>query len=123
MAGEVWNRLGPVMVLTGFLWFAGLLSEATSAPLYTLGVAIEYAFLCGFVYIVPPFRPDGSARRWTNRSSRSRSPALAFRWSRCCSGADRGFAAAAAGDNLIQVFHDNGLALALLSLQRRSARS
>jgi len=27
------NRLGPVMVLTGFAWFAGLLSEATNAPL------------------------------------------------------------------------------------------
>ena len=49
------------MVLTGFVWFAGLLSEATSAPLYTLGVAIEYVFLCGFIYIVLSF-PSGQLR-------------------------------------------------------------
>ncbi|MFZ0973363.1 MAG: hypothetical protein WAN22_14130, partial [Solirubrobacteraceae bacterium] len=113
------NRLGPVMVLTGFVWFAGLLSEATSAPLYTLGVAIEYAFLCGFIYIVLSF-PSGRLRTALDKSivavaiagTGLQAVAMLF-------GSGSGLrCGGGCGDNLIQVFHDNGFALALLSLQR-----
>ena len=90
------NRLGPVMVLTGFLWFAGLLSEATSAPLYTLGVAIEYVFLCGFIYIVLSF-PSGRLRTAFDKAIVVLAIAgTACSWPRCCSGADPGFGAAEA---------------------------
>ncbi len=113
------NRLGPVMVLTGFFWFAGLLSEATSAPLYTIGVAIEYVFLCGFIYIVLSF-PSGHLRGRADKAiivsavagSGLQLAAMLF-------GSGSGLrCGGGCGDNLIQIFHDNGLALALLSLQR-----
>ncbi len=38
------NRLGPVMVLTGFGWFAAQLSEASAPWLYTIGSAVQYVF-------------------------------------------------------------------------------
>jgi len=113
------NRLGPVMVLTGFVWFAGLLSEATNAPLYTVGVAIEYMFLCGFIYIVLSF-PSGELGGTVDKAivvmaiagSSLQLAAMLF-------GSGSGLrCGGGCGDNLIQVFHDNGLALALLDLQR-----
>jgi len=113
------NRLGPVMVVTGFVWFAGLLSEATSAPLYTIGVAIEYVFLCGFIYIVLTF-PSGQLRTRFDKAivvlaiagTLLQVVAMLF-------GSGSGLRCGGdCGHNLIQVVHDNGLALALLSLQR-----
>ncbi len=113
------NRLGPIMVLTGFFWFAGLLSEATNAPLYTLGVAIEYVFLCGFIYIILSF-PSGKLRGRADKAivvmaiagSGLQLVAMLF-------GSGSGLrCGGGCGDNLIQIFHDNGLALALLNLQR-----
>jgi signal transduction histidine kinase len=113
------NRLGPVMVLTGFVWFAGLLSEATSAPLYTLGVAIEYVFLCGFIYIVLSF-PSGRLRTPLDKSIVALAIAgTGLQVVAMLFGSGSGLrCGGGCGDNLIQVFHDNGLALALLSLQR-----
>jgi signal transduction histidine kinase len=113
------NRLGPVMVLTGFLWFAGLLSEATSAPLYTLGVAIEYVFLCGFIYIVLSF-PSGHLRTTADKAIVAAAIAgTLLQVVAMLFGSGSGLrCGGGCGDNLIQVFHDNGLALALLSLQR-----
>jgi signal transduction histidine kinase len=113
------NRLGPVMVLTGFAWFAGLLSEATSAPLYTIGVAIEYLFLSGFIYIVLSF-PSGRLRTTADKTilvaaiagSLLQPVAMLF-------GSGSGLrCGGGCGHNLIQVVHDNGLSLALLSVQR-----
>jgi signal transduction histidine kinase len=113
------NRLGPVMVLTGFVWFAGLLSEATSAPLYTVGVAIEYVFLCGFIYIVLSF-PSGRLRTPLDKSIVALAIAgTGLQVVAMLFGSGSGLrCGGGCGDNLIQVFHDNGLALALLSLQR-----
>jgi signal transduction histidine kinase len=113
------NRLGPIMVLTGFIWFAGLLSEATSAPLYTLGVAIQYMFLCGFIYIVLSF-PSGQLRTALDKAivvlaiagTLLQVVAMLF-------GSGSGLrCGGGCGDNLIQIFHDNGLALTFLNLQR-----
>ena len=113
------NRLGPVMVLTGFVWFAGLLSEATSAPLYTFGVAIEYLFLCGFIYIVLSF-PSGRLRTAFDKSIVALAIAgTGLQVVAMLFGSGSGLrCGGGCGDNLIQVFHNNGLALALLSLQR-----
>ena len=114
------NRLGPVMVLTGFLWFAGLLSEATSAPLYTVGVAIEYVFICGFIYIVLSF-PSGRLRGPLDKAIVviAISGSLGLQVAAMLFGSGSGLrCGGGCGDNLIQVFHDNGVALALLSLQR-----
>jgi len=114
------NRLGPMMVLTGFVWFAGLLSEATDAPLYTVGVAVEYVFVAGFVYIVLSF-PSGQLRGMLDRVLIvvAVAGALGLQVAAMLFGSGRGLrCGGGCGDNLIQVFHDNGLAVALLDVQR-----
>jgi signal transduction histidine kinase len=114
------NRLGPAMVLSGFLWFAGLLSEATSAPLYTVGVALQYAFIAGFIYIVVTF-PSGRLRGTLDRSLVVAGVvgALGLQVVAMLFGGGSGLrCGGSCGHNLIQAFHDNGLALALLDAQR-----
>ena len=56
------NRLGPVMIATGFAWFASLLIEAHPAWLYTIGLAVRYLFIVGFIYIFVSF-PSGRLSR------------------------------------------------------------
>lgn len=113
------NRLGPAMVLTGFVWFAGLLSEATSAPLYTVGVAVEYVFVAGFVYIVLSF-PSGQLRGRLDRTIVALAVgALSLQVAAMLFGSGSGLRCGGdCGHNLIQVVHDNGLALALLGVER-----
>ena len=114
------NRLGPVMVLTGFVWFAGLLSEATSAPLYTLGVAVEYVFVR--VRLHRAVVPVGTAAHGRSTNAIvvvAIAGTLGLQVVAMLFGSGSGLrCGGGCGDNLIQVFHDNGLALALLSLQR-----
>ena len=52
------NRVGPVMVFTGFAWFAGLLTEATSPLPYTIGTLIQYVWIVGFIWLLLCF-PSG----------------------------------------------------------------
>ncbi len=52
------NRLGPVMVLTAFGFFASQLTEATPAWMYTVGTAVQYFWLTGFLYLLLTF-PSG----------------------------------------------------------------
>ena len=52
------NRLGPVMVVTGFAWFAGQLSEASAPWLYTIGAVVQYTFVIGLVFLLLSF-PSG----------------------------------------------------------------
>ena len=114
------NRLGPIMVLTGFVWFAGLLSEATSSPLYTVGVAVEYVFVAGFIYIVLSF-PSGELRGTIDRAlvGVAFACALGLQVAAMLFGSGAGLrCGGGCGDNLIQIFHDNGLARALLDAQR-----
>ncbi len=114
------NRLGMMMVLTGFAWFAGLLSEATSAPLYTVGVAVEYGFVAGFVYIVLSF-PAGRLPGMLDRVLvvAAVAGALGLQVAAMLFGSGNALrCGGGCGDNLLQVFHNDGLAVALLDLQR-----
>ena len=52
------NRLGPVMIATGFAWFASLLVEAHTPWLFTIGEAVQYLWIAGFVCILVSF-PSG----------------------------------------------------------------
>src|SRR3712207_6697567 len=52
------NRIGRVMVLTGFAWFAGRLIWSHEPALYTLGNLLESAYLLGFGYVLLAF-PSG----------------------------------------------------------------
>jgi hypothetical protein len=61
------NRLGPVMVLTAFGFFASQLSEAGPAWMYTLGTAVQYLWLIGFLYLLltfPAGKLGGRLDRW-----------------------------------------------------------
>jgi len=113
------NKLGPIMVATGFAWFAGLLSEASSAPLYTLGVAIQYVFVVGFIYIILSF-PSGELRGRFDRAIVLVAVAvLGLQVAAMLFGSGSGLRCGGdCGHNLIQVFHENGLALTLLNIQR-----
>jgi signal transduction histidine kinase len=113
------NRLGRVMVVTGFAWFAGLLSEASNPAVYTFGAAVQYTFVIGFVYLVLSF-PSGDLRGRVTKwlfivvivGTALQPAAMLFGQGpglRCGGGC---------GDNLLQIVHDNALALALLKLQR-----
>src|SRR5262245_13899710 len=46
------NRLGPVMVVTGFAWFASVAQEGNSAVLFTIGSAVQVTYLAGFLYVI-----------------------------------------------------------------------
>ncbi len=52
------NRLGRVMVATGFLWFASFLMVAGSPLAFTIGTAVGDVFFVGFVYLLLTF-PGG----------------------------------------------------------------
>ena len=52
------NRLGPVMVLTGFAWFANTLGDGPGSVLFTIGQAFQDLVLAGFLYLILSF-PSG----------------------------------------------------------------
>src|SRR5215472_2973290 len=52
------NRLGPVMVVTGFAWFASILQEGNNDVLFTIGLAVQLLYLAGFLYVILSF-PSG----------------------------------------------------------------
>lgn len=52
------NRIGPVMVLTGFLRFAAALFASQDPLLFTIGHVFEAAYLAGVVYVILSF-PGG----------------------------------------------------------------
>ena len=39
------NRLGPVMVLTGFAWYASVIQEGPGSVLFTIGLAFQVLYL------------------------------------------------------------------------------
>jgi signal transduction histidine kinase len=55
------NRIGPIMVGTGFLWFASVLQDAHSPLPFTVGYALQVTYLAGFVYLILAF-PSGRLR-------------------------------------------------------------
>jgi signal transduction histidine kinase len=52
------NRLGPVMVLTGFAWLVSVLQEGNGPVLFTIGQAFQVLYLAGFLYLILSF-PSG----------------------------------------------------------------
>ena len=113
------NRLGPVMVLTAFGFFASQLTEASRPWMYTIGTAVQYVWLIGFLYLlldVPVREAVGPARPVADGSASSR--CCASRSWPCSTATRRGCAVADCPDNLIQIVHNNQEALNLLDLQR-----
>ncbi|HXD67797.1 MAG TPA: histidine kinase [Solirubrobacteraceae bacterium] len=112
------NRLGPVMVLTAFGFFASQLSEGTPAWMYTLGTAVQYLWLIGFLYLLltfPSGRLSGRLDRWLMGGvvALLSLPILAM-----LDGNKAGLRCPDCPDNLIQIVHNNREALNLLGLER-----
>ena len=61
------NRLGPVMVLTGFAWFARALEEGNGSVLFTIGQAFQVLYLAGFLYLILSF-PSGRLQTALDRA-------------------------------------------------------
>ena len=58
MAATSGNLLGPVLVFTGFAWFASTLPDSHNPVLFTIGAAVYPLFYVGIVYLVISF-PSG----------------------------------------------------------------
>jgi signal transduction histidine kinase len=52
------DRLGLVMVSTGFAWFATFLTDARTPLLFTVGTAVQSVYLVGLTYLILAF-PSG----------------------------------------------------------------
>jgi signal transduction histidine kinase len=113
------NRLGPVMVFTGFAWFAAQLTEASSPLPYTIGTAIQYLFIGGFVYLLLTF-PSGRLERPLDRGLVWMVVAVAVgvQLLAMLYGNKAGVRCATCPDNLLQVFNNDTRAKRLLDLQR-----
>ena len=61
------NRLGPVMTLTGFAWFASVLQEGTAPAVATIGAVFDVSFLAGFLYVALSF-PSGRLQTVLDRT-------------------------------------------------------
>jgi signal transduction histidine kinase len=112
------NRLGPVMVLTAFGFFASQLSEASPAWLYTIGTAVQYLWLIGVLYLLltfPSGRLTGRLDRWLMGAVVALMcvPILAM-----LDGNKAGLRCPDCPDNLLQIVNNNREAMNLLNLQR-----
>lgn len=61
------NRLGPVMIFTGFAWFASMLQEGKAPAVATIGGALAVLFLAGFLYLGLSF-PSGRLQTALDRA-------------------------------------------------------
>ena len=53
--------LGPVMIFTGFAWFAGMLPDSHNPVVFTVGEAVGAFFIAGYLYLILSF-PAGRLR-------------------------------------------------------------
>jgi len=113
------NRLGPVMVCTGFAWFASLLIEVQTGWLYTVGEAVQYVYVAGFIYILLSF-PAGRLQTTLNRCLVMAALVLGvgFELAAMLFGDRRGLRCTGCPHNVIRSFADNERALKILDLQR-----
>jgi signal transduction histidine kinase len=113
------HRLGSVMVLIGFAWFATFLADAHNPLLFTLGTAVEDIYLLGFVYLVLSF-PSGLLRTRVDRILIAAAIALTtiveIAWLLFAD--SRAVICSDCPDNLLEVVRDDGLANAVLQGQR-----
>jgi signal transduction histidine kinase len=111
------NRLGLVMVLTGFMWFASMLRNARQPVLFTIGEAVWVLYLAGFLYLILAF-PSGRLQGALGRGLVAvtlalitivHSVALLFADSHAV-------ICARCASNLLEVARDDALALGLFNL-------
>ena len=113
------NPLGPAMGCTSFAWFAAQLIEASSPPLFTVGMAVQSVWGIGLVYLLltfPSGRLQGRLDRWIFGST----IVLAFGLQIVAMLYGNGAALRCPGcpNNLLEVFGDAHKAETWLNLQR-----
>jgi uncharacterized membrane protein len=113
------NRLGQIMVLTGFAWFAAQLVEASAPWLNTIGLAVQSVWIIGLVWLLLSF-PSG---RLTGRLDRALvatgiAAGLGLQLLAMLYGNKAGLRCSGCANNLLQVAHANQRALGLLNLER-----
>jgi signal transduction histidine kinase len=112
-------RLGPVMVATGFAYFAGLLQEANGSVLFTLGQVFQVTYLAGFLYVILSF-PSG--RLWTVLDQVLCAVALGLvtivQWSYLLFAQSRAIICISCPANLLRVTSDRPVAYGLVQFQR-----
>jgi signal transduction histidine kinase len=112
------NRVGLIMVLTGFAWFPAQLIEASAPLLYTIGLVIQSVWVIGLLYLLlsfPSGRLTGRWDRWLLRLGIG--TAVGLQLLAMLYGNRSGVGCPSCTDNLLQVVHDNHKARGWLGLQ------
>ncbi|MGO9956398.1 MAG: histidine kinase [Solirubrobacteraceae bacterium] len=113
------NRIGKIMVFTGFAWFGAQLVEAAPASLNTIGLAVQSVWIIGLVWLLLSF-PSG---RLTGRLDRGlvavgAVATVALQLLAMLDGNKAGLRCPGCANNLLQIVHENQHALDMLNLQR-----
>jgi signal transduction histidine kinase len=112
------NRIGLVMVLTGFAWFAAELVEARQPWLYTVGLAVQSLWVIGLAYLLlsfPSGRLQGRRDRWL--LSGGIGSAIGLQLLAMLYGNGAGVGCSSCVHNLIDVVHENRKAQGWLGLR------
>jgi signal transduction histidine kinase len=113
------NRVGKIMVCTGFAWFAAQLVEATSPWLNTIGLAVQSVWIIGLIYLLLSF-PSGRLQGRLDRALVTCGVAagVGLQLLAMLDGNKAGLRCPGCANNVLQVVHENQKALGLLNLQR-----
>jgi signal transduction histidine kinase len=113
------NRVGLVMVFTGFAWFAGLLTNASSPLPYTIGELVQYVWIVGFIYLLLCF-PSGRLPGAIDRGLVVAALlfAVGLELVAMLYGNKTGLRCSVCPDNLLHAFSNNARSDRMLSLQR-----
>ncbi len=104
------NRLGQIMVFTGFAWFSAQLVEASAPWLYTIGLTVQSVFIVGLAYLLLSF-PSGRLARRLDRGLVAAGAALTvgLQLLAMLYGNKAGLGCPSCTDNLVRVFANNAL--------------
>ncbi len=113
------NRLGQIMVLTGFAWFAAQLIEASAPWLNTIGLAVQSVWIIGLIYLLLSF-PAGRLPSRIDRAlvAIGATVAVGFQLLAMLDGNKVALRCPGCANNLLQVVADNHAAKNLLGLDR-----
>jgi signal transduction histidine kinase len=113
------NRVGKIMVFTGFAWFTELLVDATPPWLNTIGLALQSLWIFGLVYLLlsfPSGRLQGRLDRWLVAGGGV--VGVGLQLVAMLYGNKAGLHCPGCSNNLLQIVHNNQKARNWLALQR-----
>jgi signal transduction histidine kinase len=112
------ERLGAVLIFTGFAWFASILSDAHNPVLFTAGEAVYPIYYAGFLYLILSF-PAGRLQGRLDRALMAVTIALvtAGQWAWLLFADSRRLICRTCPANLLEVAHQDAVARLLYSLR------